>query len=139
MSDFIEERENYVDELIEEINNKMKDVNRSARKCVEMELEGVNLALCQQINLWQTYKVVEQQVDKAEGVMNDHRVNIERELRNGEAMLNNWEALEERERELANIKTRLSHEIAKSKEEAKRLIQAKEKRNQSYGSQQRVS
>ena len=44
MSDFIEEMEDYVDELIEKIGNKMKDVNKSARKCVEMQLEGVSLA-----------------------------------------------------------------------------------------------
>ena len=70
--------------------------------------------------------MVEEEVDIAEEVMNDHRVIIERELRNGEATVNNWEALGERERELANIKTRLSDEIAKSKEETKRLIQARE-------------
>ena len=55
MSDFIEERENYVHDLIDKIDNKMRDMNKSAKKCVEMKLEEINLALWQQHNLLQTY------------------------------------------------------------------------------------
>ena len=51
MSDFIEERENYVDDLIDKIDNKMRDVNKSTKKCEEMKLEEINLALWQQHNL----------------------------------------------------------------------------------------
>ena len=36
MSDFIEERENYVDDLIDEIDNKMRDVKKRAKKCIEI-------------------------------------------------------------------------------------------------------
>ena len=126
MSDFIEKREQYVDDLIDKIDNKMKDVNKSAKKCAEMKLEEINLALWQQHNLRQTYRVMEQEVTIAEEVMSEHRMNIERELETGEANEDNWEALEERERELANIKARLNDEISKSEEESNRLIEARE-------------
>ena len=41
MSDFIMEREKYVDELIDRITARMKDVNKSAKKCIEMKLEEI--------------------------------------------------------------------------------------------------
>ena len=126
MSDFIEERENYGDHLIDEIDNKMRDVKKSAKKCIEMKLEEINIALWQQHNIRQTYRVIEQEVTIAEEVMMDHKMRIERELETGKADEDNWEALEERERQLNEIKDRLSNELARSEEECSRLIAARE-------------
>ena len=91
-----------------------------------MKLEEINIALWQQHNIRQTYRVIEQEVTIAEEVMIDHRMRIERELETGEADEDNWEALEERKRQLNEIKDRLSNELARSKEECSILIAARE-------------
>ena len=126
MSDFIMEREKYVDELIDKITDKMIEVNRSKKKCIEMKLEEINLALWQQQNLRQTYRVIEQELTILEEVMTDHRVRIEQELESGEADESNWEAVEERERRLEEIGTALRNELAKSEEESNKLVAARE-------------
>ena len=126
MSDVITKREKYVDELIDKITDRMKEVNRSAKKCIEMRLEEINLALWQQQNLRQTYRVIKQELTILEEVMIDHRMNIEQELESGEANESNWQAVEERERRLGEIGTKLRYELAKSKEECNKLVAARE-------------
>ena len=91
-----------------------------------MKLEEINLALWQQQNLRQTYRVIEQELTIIEEVMIDHRMNIEWELESGEANESNWEAVEERERRLKEIGTALRNELAKSEEESNKLVAARE-------------
>ena len=74
----------------------------------------------------QTYKVVDQQVEIAREVLDDHKRRTETELVSDEATQETWEDVEERERELATIKHRLSEEIAKYEEVARSLTVAKE-------------
>ena len=126
MSDFIMEREKYVDELIDRITARMKDVNRSAKKCIEMKLEEINLALWQQQSLRQTYRVIEQELTIIEEVMINHRTNIEQELESSVANESNWEAVEERERRLREIGDELRNELARSEVECNRLFEARE-------------
>ena len=120
------ERENYLDELIDRINSRMEDVNRSTKRCIEMKLEEINLALWQQQNLRQTYRVIEQELTIIEEVMTNHKMNIEQELETGVANESNWKAVEDRERQLKEIGDQLRNELARSEEECNRLLETRE-------------
>ena len=56
MNNFVRTRENNLDILIDMLKIKIKSMNNSTRKCVEMELRGIHLALKQSVNLMEIYK-----------------------------------------------------------------------------------
>ena len=132
MSDFIMEREKYLDDLIDRINIRWEDVNRRARRCVELNLEEINLVLGQQQNLPQQYRVVEEEVTILEEAMTRHRTTVEQELETGVADEANWQAVEERERQLREIRDRLNNDIARSEENCNRLRETREEEERAW-------
>ena len=70
--------------------------------------------------------MVDRQAEIAKRALEDHKMNTEKELKNGKATMKTWEAVEEKECELTNIKQRLNEEIARCEDEATRLVLAKE-------------
>ena len=125
MSDYIE-RERYLDDLIERINVQWEEVNRRARRSVELHQEEINLVLEQALNLREQYRVVDEEVRILEVAMIRHRAIVERELVTGDVDEANWRAVEERERQLVDIRDRLNNDIAISEENSNRLREARE-------------
>ena len=131
MSDFIE-REKYLDDLIERINITWEDVNRRARRFVELNQEEINLVLEQTLNLREQYRVVDEEVRILEVAMIRHRATVEQELVTGEVDEANWQAVEERERQLGEIRDRLNSDIATSEENSNRLREAREEEERAW-------
>ena len=132
MSDFIMEREKYLDDLIDRINIRWEDVNRRARRCVELNLEEISLVLGQQQNLREQYRVVDEEVTILEEAMIRHRAAVEQELETSVADEANWQAVEERERQLGEIRERLNNDIARSEENCNRIREAREEEERAW-------
>ena len=120
------EREKYLDELFKRINVQWKEVNRRARRSVELHQEEINLVLQQALNLREQYRVVDEEVRILEVAMIRHRAIVERELMTGDVDEANWRAVEERERQLVDIRDRLNNDMAISEANCRRLREAKE-------------
>ena len=131
MSDFIE-REKYLDDLTERINITWQDVNRRARRCVELNQAEINLVLEQTLNLREQYRVVDEEVRILEEAVTRHRVTVEQELATGKVDEDNWQAVEERERQLGEIRDRLNNDIATSEENSNRLREAREEEERAW-------
>ena len=131
MSDFIE-REKLLDDLTERINITWQDVNRRARRCVELNQAEINLVLEQTLNLREQYRVVDEEVRILEEAVTRHRVTVEQELATGKVDEDNWQAVEERERQLGEIRDRLNNDIATSEENSNRLREAREEEERAW-------
>ena len=131
MSDFIE-REKYLDDLTERINITWQDVNRRARRCVELNQAEINLVLEQTLNLREQYRVVDEEVRILEEAVTRHRATVEQELVTGEVDEANWQAVEERERQLGEIHDRLNSDIATSEENSNRLREARDEEERAW-------
>ena len=92
MSDFIE-REKQLDDLTDRINLTWQDVNRRARRVVELKQAEINLVLEQSLNLREQYRVVDEEVRILEEAVTRHRVTVEQELATGEVNKENWQAV----------------------------------------------
>ena len=138
MSDYIE-RERYLDDLIERINVQWKEVNRRARRSVELHLEEINLVLKQALNLREQYRVVDEEVRILEVAMIRHRAIVERELITGDVDEANWRAVEERERQLVDIRDRLNNDMAISEANCRRLREAKEEEDVAWAANKELA
>ena len=138
MSDYIE-REKYLDDLIERINVQWEEVNRRARRSVELHQEEINLVLQQALNLREQYRVVDEEVRILEVAMIRHRAIIERELITGDVDEANWRAVEERERQLVDIRDRLNNDMAISEANCRRLREAKEEEDVAWAANKELA
>ena len=138
MSDYIE-REKYLDELFKRINVQWKEVNRRARRSVELHQEEINLVLEQALNLREQYRVVDEEVRILEVAMIRHRATVERELATGDVDEANWQAVEERERQLVDIRDRLNNDIATSEENSNRLREAREEEDRAWAANRELA
>ena len=138
MSDYIE-REKYLDELFKRINVQWKEVNRRARRSVELHQEEINLVHQQALNLREQYRVVDEEVRILEVAMIRHREIVERELVTGDLDEANWQAVEERERQLVDIRDRLNNDIATSEEIRVRLCEARQEENEAWATNKELA
>ena len=131
MSDFIE-REKQLDDLTDRINLTWQDVNRRARRVVELKQAEINLVLEQSLNLREQYRVVDEEVRILEEAVTRHRLTVEQELMTGDVDEENWRAVEERERQLREIRDRLNNDIATSEENSNGLREAMEEEERAW-------
>ena len=73
-------REIHINKVIRSINSHWRYVNSLRQRCIEMQVQGLNLELCEQINLIRLYQTISQECDLAKE-MYEHDLEIaEREL-----------------------------------------------------------
>ena len=91
------------------------------------------------MNLREQYRVVDEEVRILEVAMIRHREIVERELVTGELDEANWQAVEERERQLVDIRERLNNDIATSEEIRIRLCEAREEENRAWAANKELA
>ena len=138
MSDFIE-REKQLDDLTDRINLTWQDVNRRARRVVELKQAEINLVLEQSLNLREQYRVVDEEVRILEEAVTRHRLTVEQELMTGDVDEENWRAVEERERQLREIRDRLNNDIAISEENSNGLREAMEEEERAWAANRELA
>ena len=138
MSDFIE-REKQLDDLTDRINLTWQDVNRRARRVVELKQAEINLVLEQSLNLREQYRVVDEEVRILEEAVTRHRLTVEQELMTGDVDEENWRAVEERERQLREIRDRLNNDIATSEENSNGLREAMEEEERAWAANRELA
>ena len=100
-------REVYINKVNRSINSHWRYVNSLRQCCIEMQIHGVNLELCEQINLIRLYQTVSQECDLAKEMNEDDLEMAEKELIIGGGPATDLERItkiETRQSELTTLK-----------------------------------
>ena len=118
-------REIYINKVIRSINSHWRYVNTRRRLCTEMQMHGVNLEICEQINLLCLYQTVSQECNLGKKMNEDHLEMAGKELVIGEEQASDLERIkniETRQSELTIIKNDIKEALDAIQKEMEYII-----------------